>query len=69
MTIIQQRVLPNARLSDDFGIWESSIVYEVLYLMFEAETIVGLMAEFLMEMAIFIEIPSGRYRVRHGCRI
>ena len=69
MTIIQQRVLPNARLSDDFGIWESSIVYEVLYLMFEAETIFGPMAEFLVEMAIFIEIPSGRYRVRHGCRI
>ena len=69
MTIIQQRVLPKARLSDDFGIWESSIVYEVLYLMFKAETIVSPMAEFLVEMAIFIEIPSGRYRVRHGCRI
>ena len=69
MTIIQQRVLPNARLSDDFGIWESSIVYEVLYLMFEAETIVGPIAEVLVEMEIFIEIPSGRYRVRHGCRI
>ena len=67
--IIGQRVLPNARLSDDVGIWESSIVYEVLYLMFEAETIVGPIAEFLVEMAIFIEIPSGRYRVRHGCRI
>ena len=26
--IIGQRVLPNARLSDDVGIWESSIVYE-----------------------------------------
>ena len=69
MTIIQQRVLPNARLSDDFGIWESFIVYEVLYLMSETETIVGPIAEFLVEMAIFIEIPSGRYRVRHGCRI
>ena len=35
--IIRQRVLPNARLGDDIGIWEGSIVYEVLYFMFEVE--------------------------------
>ena len=69
MTIIQQRVLSNARLNDDVGIWESSIVYRVLYLVFEAETIVGVMAGFLMEMVIFIEIPGGRYKVRLGCGI
>ena len=30
--IIRQRVLPNARLGNNVGIWEGSIVYEVLYL-------------------------------------
>ena len=35
--IIRQRVLPNARLGDDIGILEGSIVYEVLYFMFEVE--------------------------------
>ena len=66
MAIIRQRVLPNSRLSDDVGIWESSIVYEVLYLVFEEEAIVDLMAKFLVEVAIFIEVPSRRYGVRDG---
>ena len=65
LTIIQQRVLPITGLSDDVGILESSIVYEALYLLFEAEEIVSLMARFLVEVAIFIEVPSKRYRVRH----
>ena len=69
MAIIRQRVLPNTRLSDDVGIWENSIIYEVLYFMFEAEAIVGFVAEFLVEVAIYIEVPSRRYRVRHGCGI
>ena len=47
-------------------IWEGFIVYEVLYPVFEAEAIVGLMAGILVEVAILIEVPSGRYRVRHG---
>ena len=38
--IIRQRVLPNARLNDNVGIWEGSIVYEVLYLVFKAKAIV-----------------------------
>ena len=67
--IIWQGVLPNVRLSNDVGIWESSIVYEVFYFVFEVETIVGFMAEFLMKVAIFIEIPRGRYGIRHGCGV
>ena len=67
--IIGQRVLPNARLSDDVGIWESSIVYEVLYLLFEAEAIVSFMTRFLMEVTILIKVPSRRYGIRHRCGI
>ena len=67
--IIKQRVLPNARLCDDIRIWEDSIVYEVLYFMFEAESIVSFMAEFLMEVTILIEVPSRRYRIMHRCGI
>ena len=66
LTIVRQKVLPNTKLSDDVGIWEGSIVYEFLYLMLEAKAIVGLMAGFLVEVVIFIEVPSGRYKVRHG---
>ena len=69
LTIVRQKVLPNTKLSDDVGIWEGSIVYEFLYLMFEAKAIVGLMAGFLVEVVIFIEVPSGRYKVRHGCGV
>ena len=69
MTIVRQKVLPNTKLSDDVGIWEGSIVYEFLYLMLEAKAIVGLMAGFLVEVVIFIEVPSGRYKVRHGCGV
>lgn len=67
--IIWQGVLPNVRLSNDVGIWESSIVYEVLYFVFELETIVGFMAEFFMKVAIFIEVPSRRYMIGHRCGI
>ena len=67
--ITGQRVLPNARLSDDVGIWESSIVYEVLYLLFEAEAIVSFMTSFLMEVTILIKVPSRRYGIRHRCGI
>ena len=66
MTIVRQKVLPNTKLSDDVGIWEGSIVYEFLYLMLEAKAIVGLMAGFLVEVVIFIEVPSRRYEVRPG---
>ena len=69
LAIIRQRVLPNTRLSDYVGIWENSIVCKVLYFMFEVKAIVGFVAEFLVEVTIFIEVPSRRYRVRHGCRI
>ena len=37
--------------------------------MLEAETIIGLMAIVLVEVAIFIEVPSGRSAVRHRCGI
>ena len=67
--IIGQRVLPNARLSDDVGIWESSIVYKVLYLMLEVKAIVSFMAKFLVVVVIFIKIPRGRYGIRHGCGV
>jgi len=69
LAVSQQKVLPNSRLSDDVGIWESSIVNEVLYLVFEVEAIIGLIAEFLVQVAIFIEVPSGRYGVRCGCGV
>ena len=55
----QVRVFPNVRLGDDVGIWKSYIVFEVLYFMFEVETIVGFMAKYLVEVAILIEVPSG----------
>ena len=52
--IIRQMVLPNAGLGDDVGIWESSIVYEVLYLMFKAKAVVSFMIGFLTEVTILI---------------
>ena len=67
--IVRQRVIPNARHSGDIGIWEDSIVYEILYFMFEVEAIVGFMAKFLVVMTIFIEVPSRRYEIRHRCGI
>ena len=60
-------VLPNARLGDDIRIWKGSIVYKVLYLMFEVEAIVTFMAGFLIKVTILIEVPSKRYRIRHRC--
>ena len=47
---IRQKVLPNARLGENIGIWEDSIVYEVLYFVFEVETIVGFMTGLLVEV-------------------
>ena len=67
--VIGQRVLSNVGFGNDVGIWEGSIVYEVLYLVFEAEAIVDFVAKFLVVVAIFIKVPSGRYRIRHGCRV
>ena len=67
--IIKQMAFPNARLGDDIGILEGPIVYKVLYLVFEAEAIIGFMARFLMEVTILIEVPSRRYRIRHRCGI
>ena len=58
--VIGQRVLSNVGFSDNVRIWESSIVYEVLYFMFEAEAIVDFMDRFFVVVAIFIEVPSGR---------
>ena len=67
--IIRQRVLPNARLGDDIGIWEGSIIYEVLYLVFKAEAIAGIMVKFLKEVTILIKVLSRRYMIRHRCGI
>ena len=67
--INKRRVIPNVRLGDDIWIWKSSIVYYVLYFMLKAKTIVSFMAEFLMEVAVFIEVPSRRYKIRHRCGI
>ena len=63
---IRQRVLSNIGLGDDVGIWEGSIVYEVLYLVFEVEAVIGFVARFLVVVAIFNDFPSGRYGM-HGC--
>ena len=67
--VIEQGVLSYVGFSDDVGIWEGSIVYKVLYLVFETEAIIGFMAEFLVVVAIFIEVPRGRYEISHGCRV
>ena len=67
--IIRQRVLPNARLGDDIWIWEGSIVYEILYFVFVAEAVVGIMARFLVVVTIFTEVPSRRHGIRHRCGI
>ena len=67
--IIKQRVLPNARLGDDIGIREGSILYEVLHLVFEVGAIISFMARFFMEVTILIEVPSKRYGIRHSCGI
>ena len=67
--VIGQRVPSNGGFGNDVGIWEGSIVYEVLYLMFKVVAIVGSIVEFLVVMAILIEVPSGGYGIRHGCRV
>ena len=41
---IGQRVFSNVGFGDDVGIWEGSIVHEILYLVSEVKAIVGFMA-------------------------
>ena len=67
--VIEQKVLSNVGFGDDVGVWEGSVVYEVLCLVFKAEEIVVFVAEFLVVVAIFIEVPRGRYEIRHGCGV
>ena len=67
--IISQRVLSNVGFGNDVGIWEGSIVYEVLYLVFEVKVIVGVVARFFVIVAIVIEISRRRYGIRHGCGV
>jgi len=67
--VIEQRVLSNVGFGNDVGIWEGSIVYKVLYLVFEVKVIVSFVARFFVVMAIFIEIPRGMYGIRHGCGV
>ena len=66
--VIEQRTLSNIRFGDDVGIWEGSIVFEVLYLMFKVKAIVGFVVGFLVVVAIFIEVSSRRYRLGMGGR-
>ena len=61
--VIRQRVLSNV------GIWEGSIIYKVMYFVFEVEEIFGFVARFLVVMAIFIKVPRERYGIRHGCGV
>ena len=61
-----QRVLSNIGLGDDVGIWEGSIVYEVLYLVFKAEAVIDFVARFLVVVAIFIDFPSEGMRLGMG---
>ena len=63
--VIGQMIFSNVGFGDDVGIWEVFIIYEVLYLVFEVEAIVDFVARFLVIMAIFIEVPRGRYGIRH----
>ena len=67
--VIGQRVLSNVGFGNYVRIWESSIVYKVLYLMLEVKAIVSFMAKFLVVVVIFIKIPRGRYGIRHGCGV
>ena len=67
--VIRQRVLSNVRFSDNVGIRESSIFHKVLYFVFEVEAIIGRVAGFLVVVEIFIKVPSGRYGIRHGCKV
>ena len=67
--VIRQMVLSNVGFGNDVGIWEGPIVYEVLYLVFEAKAIVDFEVRFFIVVAIFIEVPSGRYGIWHGCRV
>ena len=67
--VIGQRFLFNVGFGDDVGIWEGSIIYEVLYFVFEAEAIVGFVVGFLVLVAIFVDFPSGRNGIRHGCKV
>ena len=67
--VIGQRVLSNVGSGDDVRFWEGSIVYEVLYLVFKAKTIVNFVAKFFVVVTIFIEVPKGRYGIRHGCGV
>ena len=67
--VIGLRVFSNVGFGDDVRIWEGSIKNETLYLMFEAKAIVGFMAGLLVIVAIFIEVPRGRYEISHGCRV
>ena len=46
--VIGHRVLSNFRFGDNVRIWEGSIIYKVLYLMFEAEAIIDFVAELLV---------------------
>ena len=57
--IIRQGVLPNVRLDDDVGIWENSIVYEVLYFVLKAETIVGFMPDFWWKWQYLLRFQVG----------
>ena len=41
--VIRVRIFSNVGFGDDVRIWEGSIVYEVLYLMFEAESIISVL--------------------------
>ena len=67
--VIWQGILPNVRFGNDIGIWEGSIVYEILYFMFKEEAIVSFMAGFLVEVTILIKVPSRRYKIKHSCGI
>ena len=64
--IIRQRVLPNARLGNNVGIWEGSIVYEVLYYMFKVEAIASFMVGFLVVVTYSLRFQVGGKRLGMG---
>ena len=57
--IIRQRVFPNVGHGDGVWIWESSIVYEVLYLIFVVEAIVDFTAKFLWKWQYSLRFQVG----------
>ena len=57
--VIGQRVLSNVGFGNDVGIWEGSIVYEVLYPVLEAKQLLVLWPDFWWEWQYSLRFQEG----------